>query len=67
MALIGNIKGPAGATGPAGPAGAAGTPGAAGTQIFTGTATPANTVGVDGDLFINTTSGDLLKKTAGTW
>ena len=76
MALIGNIKGPTGpigatgATGPTGPSGATGATGpagAAGSQWFNGVATPANTVGVDGDYFLNTTTGDVLRKAAGSW
>ena len=73
MPQIGNIKGPAGPAGPAGtigpqgiqgPSGVAGTPGA---TWYTGTTTPANTLGIDNDLFLNTTTGDVLKKVAGSW
>lgn len=67
MPLIGNIKGATGNTGPAGSAGDPGANGANGATWYTGTVTPANTVGVDNDLFLNTTTGDVLKKVAGSW
>lgn len=43
-----------------------GAPGAAGTQILTGTVAPTAAANV-GDLYINTTTGDLYKYTANGW
>jgi hypothetical protein len=65
MGLVGNIKGSAGSTG------ATGAPGAAGTQWFIQTVNPVSPgddgIGANNDLWLNTTTGDLFKKSAGTW
>jgi hypothetical protein len=58
MGLIGNLRG------------GAGTPGQAGPQWFTEPDSPTladDATGVDGDLWLNLTSGDLYKKANGTW
>lgn len=63
----GNIlgpQGPAGATGDTGPAGSAGTPGSVWRD---GSGAPSNGTGVDGDYYLNTTNGDVYKRTAGTY
>ena len=74
--LIANIKGAAGsngsngaigATGSNGSNGATGATGANGNAILTGAGAPSNALGVDGDLYLNTTSFDLLKKAGGVW
>ena len=62
--------GPIGNTGPAGPAGAtgtAGTNGLDGATWHTGTGVPSSGLGVNNDLYINTSNGDYYKKVAGTW
>lgn len=57
--------GPAGADGAAGPTGATGAAGADGATWTSGTGSP--TGGNDGDFYLQTTNGDIWKKTAGTW
>lgn len=47
-----------------GPAGAAG---AAGSVWYNGTGTPASGTGVNGDYYLNTTTGDVSKKISGAW
>jgi hypothetical protein len=58
-------------TGPQGPQGAGGTNGTNGSNgktILNGTTNPANSLGTDGDFYINTASYYLFgPKTAGTW
>lgn len=44
-----------------------GTAGAAGSVWFSGTSAPAAGTGVNGDFHLNTTTGDVSKKTAGAW
>lgn len=61
MGLVANIKGPAGATGAQG---AAGTPGSV---WHNGTGVPADTVGADGDYYLDDGSGDVYVKAGGTW
>lgn len=57
-----SLKGERGATG------ATGATGAAGSRIFSGAANPATSIGVAGDYYLNTTSGDFLgPKTATGW
>jgi major tropism determinant Mtd-like protein len=53
-----------GGVGPAGPAGPTGDPGD--TTIFVDTVDPV-AVEVDGDMWVNATSGDLFSQVAGTW
>ena len=50
--------------GSAGPTGAAGANGA---TWRTGAGTPSNGTGVDGDLYLNTTTDDVYKRTSGTY
>jgi hypothetical protein len=60
--------GPAGATGPAGAAGPAGPAGADGSTVLNGTGAPADTVGHDGDFYLDTAAGVLYgPKAGGTW
>jgi hypothetical protein len=59
--LIGNIKGPPGEPGQQGPVGQRGT------QIYSGNNPPSQYLGVEGDYFINVTTGNLLKKQDGDW
>lgn len=61
---IENITGPTGATGAIGATGPAGTNGA---TWYTGAGAPSAGTGVDGDLYYNTSNGDIYKKTAGSW
>lgn len=61
MALIGNMKGPKGENG------AQGTPGTNGFSFRAGTTNPANTLGVDGDTYLNVTTGDVFTKVSGSW
>lgn len=74
--LIANIKGASGsngsngatgANGSNGSNGATGATGATGNGLLTGTGVPSNTLGVDGDVYLNTTSFDLSKKAGGVW
>lgn len=75
---VGNLKGPQGTQGPQGPEGAAGAAGAPGAQgqagaagangtngnrIEAGAGAPDPLLGSVGDYYINTATGDLLKKT----
>lgn len=53
--------GAAGAAGAQGPAGSDGAAGADGTIIFGGTGAPADGLGVDGDYYIDTATGDLYQ------
>lgn len=66
--------GPSGAPGPSGPAGErgptgpAGLPGRDGNSIHNGSGTPDNSLGIDGDFYLNTTTFAIYgPKTAGTW
>lgn len=59
--IVENIIGPTGATGATG---AAGTPG---TQFRTGTTVPSNSLGIDGDLYLRTTTGDVYLRSSGTY
>lgn len=71
--LIANIKGATGNTGTIGATGASGTTGATGltgangNTFLTGAGVPSNALGVDGDVYLNTTSFDLSKKAGGVW
>ena len=71
---VGNIKGPQGTQGPQGPEGPAGAdgapgapgspgaPGPAGNSTHAGAGAPDTALGNVGDLYINTATGELLKK-----
>lgn len=67
------VKGDTGATGPQGPQGVAGpqgiqgVPGPAGSTIYHGTTVPSAAIGVDGDYYLDSTTGDLYSKSAGAW
>lgn len=37
------------------------------TKWYTGSSGPANSVGLDGDLYLNTSNGDIFRKTSGSW
>ena len=80
--LITNITGPRGEqgeTGPIGPMGLTGSRGLPGedgidgingidgSMIYTGTTDPQDSLGVDGDIYINTENGDLWQKASGSW
>jgi len=73
VAVITNIKGPKGDTGNAGGAGADGAngtngaAGAAGSKWYSGASAPSDGVGVNGDFYLNTTTGDVSVKAASTW
>lgn len=59
--------GAAGAAGPAGTAGAAGATGAPGALWLEGTGAPIGSAGINGDLYLDDSTGDVYKKTSGTW
>lgn len=60
--------GPAGATGAQGPAGATGATGTAGKSVLNGAGVPSNTLGSDGDFYIDTAANALYgPKASGTW
>lgn len=68
------VPGPAGQVGPIGPKGESGTPGIAGSNgskgssILTGIGNPANTLGEDGDTYIDKNSAIIFgPKTNGSW
>ena len=70
------LVGPTGPTGPTGPAGADGADGADGANgadgldgatILTGSGVPSSGVGNDGDLYLDTATGDLYQKSGGSW
>ncbi len=68
--LVGNIKGPTGATGPQGPTGATGATGPqgpTGSQILTGSGAPSSGLGVNGDFYVRTSNGEYYLKVAGSW
>lgn len=58
-----SLVGPTGATGPQGPAG----PGGSATQWRTGSGVPADSLGVDNDLYLNTDNGDIHQKSGGAY
>src|SRR5690606_35327170 len=62
--LIGNLRGPQGEPGQDGNDGADGTDGA---SILTGEGAPADDLGKDDDLYIDSANGDLYAKADGTW
>ena len=61
--LIGNIKGPPGQPGQQGPAGQPGT----NPEILFGLVDPDNAIGNNGDLYINTNTGELFSKVNNNW
>jgi hypothetical protein len=61
--LIGNIKGPPGEPGQQGPAGQTGR----NPEILFGVGNPDNAIGNNGDLYINTNTGELFSKVNNTW
>jgi len=61
------IQGLTGATGATGPAGATGAAGAAGAVWRSGTGAPANTLGVNGDFYLNTATDDVYTKASGVY
>lgn len=60
-------SGPQGAAGPAGSPGDAGTAGKNGTTWLTGSSAPNAANGADGDLYLDTTTGELYQKQGGAW
>ena len=67
---VANIKGPKGDkgdTGAKGDKGDKGDKGADGKSVLTGTTTPSNNEGNDGDVYVDTATGDLYTKANGTW
>ena len=69
--VIANLSGgPAGPAGPAGPKGDPGDPGDDGddgASVRSGAGAPAAGLGADGDVYIDSTNGDLYTKSAGAW
>ncbi|WP_027521767.1 DUF2961 domain-containing protein [Bradyrhizobium sp. Ec3.3] len=69
--LIGNIKGPVGPNGAAGADGADGANGADGARgslWYEGAGAPGTITGqADGDVYLNTTNGDVYKRASGAW
>jgi hypothetical protein len=61
--LIGNIKGPPGEPGQQGPAGQPGR----NSEILFGVGNPDNAIGNNGDLYINTNTGELFSKVNNAW
>ncbi len=60
-------QGPAGVMGPAGPQGAQGLPGAAGAVWRNGTGVPAGSLGIDGDYYLDISTGDVYLRAAGNY
>jgi hypothetical protein len=66
--VIMNIRGPQGQSGAAGAKGDKGDTGSAGTSILAGNGAPSNTLGNNGDNYINKTNGDFFgPKASGAW
>lgn len=65
--VVCNIKGATGATGPAGSNGTNGTNGTNGSTWFTGSSSPSSGTGVNGDLYFETSNGNVWQKISGTW
>ena len=71
--FIGNLTGPTGATGATGPQGATGATGAQGeagprgASVLSGSFEPANTLGSPGDIYVQSTTGDLYFKNKTEW
>lgn len=67
---IGNLRGIPGGSGPIGlkgEAGSIGEKGDTGSRIWSDTSDPQNTTGNNGDMALNTSSGDTFEKVNGTW
>ena len=66
-----SIAGPPGPAGPTGATGSTGATGAAGTVWRSGSGAPSNALGVNGDYYLNTTTGsgkgDVYQKASGTY
>ena len=60
-------QGPQGEVGPQGSQGEQGNPGIDGSTILTGTENPQNSLGKDGDMYLNTSSYDVFEKADGEW
>jgi hypothetical protein len=67
MAVIMNIKGPKGDPGDPGNDGDPGADGQDGSKWYSGSSAPSDSTGIDGDFYLNTTTGDVSVKTGGTW
>lgn len=67
--FIASLTGPKGEAGPPGEQGAQGPPGPGGSasQWRTGSAVPSNSLGVDGDLYLNTETGDVYQLNGGSY
>lgn len=59
--------GPAGPTGPTGPTGPAGSNGTNGASFLSGSGAPTAGTGVDGDTYVDLTTGDTYTKSGGAW
>lgn len=62
--IVANIKGPPGETGPIGQTGASGP---AGSTWRNGTTVPSNSLGINGDYFLNTTNSIVYVKSGGSY
>lgn len=62
-------QGPTGSPGPTGPAGANGATGPAGQSSiwYNGAGIPSNTLGINGDVYLNSVNGDVYKKASNVW
>lgn len=68
--LLLSLKGPTGATGPTGPTGSTGETGATGapgSQWYSSSGVPSTSTGINGDWNLDTVSGKVYQKAAGTW
>jgi len=63
----GDLRGTDGNDGEDGLPGQDGADGTDGSTWITGSTTPNDTLGLDGDLYLNTTNGDVYEKVSGTW
>lgn len=60
-------QGEQGPAGPSGPAGSNGSNGADGTSVLVGAGAPSAGLGGEGDVYIDSTTGDIYLKSAGVW
>lgn len=67
MPLILNLKGPQGTAGANGTNGTNGTNGVNGSTWYNGSGAPANTLGVDGDYYLDNNTGNVYNKVSGSW
>lgn len=67
MVLILNLRGPAGQDGTNGTNGTNGAAGTPGSKWYNGSGAPSNSLGVDGDYYINNDTSDVYQKVAGSW